>query len=448
MAKQGTETMLVINGKDKTDSAASYRYMAGKCIVVFSNSPKEYTYNASNVRELRLRESIDPDTVIVYVNGRQLSDLSKILYFGEFYRMMKDGHKTLSYRQADVRIERNCLAVQKNQDLFSYFRETAEALSLVSDNGINILSAQYSRIGSVSEETVLSKYFEKSLGLASQAFPDALIYPFGLNQSQKEAVENAFSSRISIIQGPPGTGKTQTILNIVANAVRRGKTVAVVSNNNSATKNVEEKLEKYGLSFITAFLGSKSNKERFLAEQTGAYPDMSDWELDAQAQSRCSERVKTLTDELDRMLAIKNRIAQIDHELLELSPERHYFGEFKDTHVSGDGQLPAPDGLDSKKLLDLWLEYEDCAERGRQPGWFKKILILFRYSAAAVKLFAAAPDSVIPYLQSRYYEAKEAELRQERAALEERLSNYRFDAKMEKLSEESLRLFRSELARR
>jgi len=53
--------------------------------------------------------------------------------------------------------------------------------------------------------------------------PKAVIYPFGLNQSQKLAVERALSSKISIIQGPPGTGKTQTILNIIANVVRSGK---------------------------------------------------------------------------------------------------------------------------------------------------------------------------------------------------------------------------------
>ena len=96
--------------------------------------------------------------------------------------------------------------------------------------------------------------------------PEAVIYPFGLNQSQKLAVERALSSKISIIQGPPGTGKTQTILNIIANVVRSGQTVAVVSNNNSATHNVAEKLEKKNAAFLTAFLGSLANKQKFLED--------------------------------------------------------------------------------------------------------------------------------------------------------------------------------------
>ena len=56
-------------------------------------------------------------------------------------------------------------------------------------------------------------------------------------------------NQISVIQGPPGTGKTQTILNIIANILMQGKTVQIVSNNNSATENVYEKLSssKYNL---------------------------------------------------------------------------------------------------------------------------------------------------------------------------------------------------------
>lgn len=42
----------------------------------------------------------------------------------------------------------------------------------------------------------------------------------------------------------------------------------VVSNNNSATANVQEKLEKYNTSFIAAPLGSKDNKEAFYLPST------------------------------------------------------------------------------------------------------------------------------------------------------------------------------------
>ncbi|ATQ35474.1 DNA helicase [Mesoplasma entomophilum] len=105
------------------------------------------------------------------------------------------------------------------------------------------------------------------------------IYPFGINNSQRKAVENAFKSNISIIQGPPGTGKTQTILNILANILMENKTVAVVSNNNSAIDNVIEKLHSKVNSegkkinviddiwFLTSFLGKKSNNEKYFSKE-------------------------------------------------------------------------------------------------------------------------------------------------------------------------------------
>lgn len=82
-------------------------------------------------------------------------------------------------------------------------------------------------------------------------------------------------NQISVIQGPPGTGKTQTILNIIANILMQGKTVQIVSNNNSATENVYEKLSslKYNLGFIAATLGSSKNKKLFVEHQDAAYPD-------------------------------------------------------------------------------------------------------------------------------------------------------------------------------
>lgn len=72
---------------------------------------------------------------------------------------------------------------------------------------------------------------------------------YKLNEDQINAALKAIYYPISIIKGPPGTGKTNTIMHIVALALNRGETVAVVSTNSYAVKNVEEKaydsLKKY-----------------------------------------------------------------------------------------------------------------------------------------------------------------------------------------------------------
>lgn len=409
--------LILINGQDKTDSVKEFQPCGDACDVVYTSSPKVYHYQGGKVKILELRQRIDPIGLIVTVKGIRVTQIDEILDFGSFYRMICTGKKTLSYPREDVEIQRNCLAEEKQKSVFNYFKETAEAVSLVVGDNLNILSKQYDRIQVVSEETVLARYLDSSKQPETLLVPETIIYPFGLNQSQKVAVENALSSQISIIQGPPGTGKTQTILNIIANAVRNGKTVAVVSNNNSATLNVAEKLEKKGLSFLTAFLGSINNKERFLEAQTGRYPDMGEWTLGQEEKTQLNQEVITLSKELNDMLTAKNRIAEIEQEFLQLRPERHYFDEYYQTYTQAPQENLS--GLSSQKILNLWLEYEQHAERESRLGLLKKLSIMFRFNLSALKIFLQVPELVIPYLQRQFYIVWQRELIKEKAQLEQ-----------------------------
>ncbi len=440
----GEQCLLLINGQDKTDSVASFCFQDGMCEVIYTNSPKAYHYRAEKVQLLKVQNRLDSSQVIITVDGNPLSQVDTILDFGPFYRFLRTGKKALTYPKGQVELQKNCLKDQKQAGVFEYFKETAAAVSLVAEGGLNILSAQYERIKSVSDATVLSCYLDSSKKPEVRALPEAVIYPFGLNQSQKTAVENALSSQVSIIQGPPGTGKTQTILNIISNAVRNGQTVAVVSNNNSATLNVAEKLEKKGLSFLTAFLGNHDNKELFLAAQTGRYPDMSAWVLEPEEKSQLDQEVTVLSKELSEMLNVKNRIAAIEQEFLQLTPEQHYFSEYYNTYA----QAPKDEvkGLSSQKILSLWLEYEQHAQQKSKLGLLQKISILFRFNRSALKVFLQTPELVIPYLQRQFYVVRRQELTEERAQLEKKLEQYAFDEKMAELTEKSLRLFRAELS--
>ncbi|MBC5731943.1 AAA domain-containing protein [Pseudoflavonifractor hominis] len=437
--------MFLINGQDKTDSVASFRFQDGMCEVVYSSAPKPYHYRAEKVQLLKVQSRIDPSQFIITVDGNPFSQIDEILDFGSFYRFIRTGKRALTYPKGQVELQKNCLTSQRQAGVFEYFKETAAAVSLVAEDGLNILNAQYERIQSVSDATVLSCYLDSSKEPAVRALPEAVIYPFGLNQSQKTAVENALSSQISIIQGPPGTGKTQTILNIIANAVRNGQTVAVVSNNNSATLNVAEKLEKKGLSFLAAFLGSRANKEHFLEAQTGQYPDMSAWALEAEEEAQLNQEITVLSKELSEMLNAKNRIAAIEQELLQLTPEQHYFGEYYSTYAKG--LRDEVKGLSSQEILSLWLEYEQHAQQ--ESMWaslLQKIAILFRFNRSALRVFFKAPELVIPYLQRQFYMVRQQELTEERVQLEKKLERYAFDEKMAELTEKSLRLFRAELS--
>lgn len=442
----GIDTMIVINGRDRTDSIASCTVHPQKYGIVYKTSTQVYYYNSYNVKVLNVRQKIDPKSVVFKVNGCTIAPIEQILDFGEYYRIIRSEGRSISYRKSEVTLSKNCLYDAGNKGLFEYFKETAKAIGLRNENGDNILEGQYNRIQAVEESTVLAKYLNPKNSIEKKGNSVPLIYPFGINQSQKAAVENAFSSQVSIIQGPPGTGKTQTILNIVANAVRNGYTVAVVSNNNAATQNVAEKLEKQDLAFLTAFLGSSANKEQFLLEQTGHYPSMGSWGQRAEVTDVLNKEVQRLLDELTAMLESRNRIAQIEQELLELKTEQFYFEEYYNSRKSvpfNPGNLAK---LPSGKLLSLWLEYETSA--GQKISFFKKLLFSIRYSTAVLKLFDSTPGSVIPGLQKLFYRNKTSELQREQKKLEENLKNYRFDDKMDELRRKSMILFKAELTKR
>ena len=441
-----SKQLIIVNEKDKTESIVSFRFYSGKCDVVFNNSPRVYSYNSSNIQILKLKQVIEPNAVIFKYKGAIIADIDQIHDFGEFYRVIRAGKKDLSCRRSDVQISRNCLAEAPSKELFQYFKDTATAVSLETEDGINILKLQYDRITAVDDCTVLSRFLNPGLPVENRNDTASLIFPFGLNQSQKVAVENAFSSQVSIIQGPPGTGKTQTILNIIANAVRNGKSVAVVSNNNSATLNVAEKMEEHGLSFITAFLGSLKNKNKFLNTQTGTYPNMQSWILDVESKNALDEEVAQLSEELNAMLNSRNRIAEIDQELLALKPEQFYFEKYYEGRSSIKIDAQQLSQLTSGKLLLLWLEYEyGC---GKKIGFFKKLFLAIRFSKAVLALFSSIPEDAIPFIQNLYYQKKKAELQTEKEALEAKLRDYHFNEKMKELSEKSMRLFKLELAYR
>ena len=45
--------LILINGQDKTDSVASFQFRAGKYDVVYTTSPKVYSYQSSRVQILK-----------------------------------------------------------------------------------------------------------------------------------------------------------------------------------------------------------------------------------------------------------------------------------------------------------------------------------------------------------------------------------------------------------
>lgn len=74
-----------------------------------------------------------------------------------------------------------------------------------------------------------------------------VLTPIGADSSQLKAIAEAIHGRSFVMHGPPGTGKSQTITNIIANALYHGKRVLFVSEKKAALEVVQSRLESLGL---------------------------------------------------------------------------------------------------------------------------------------------------------------------------------------------------------
>jgi hypothetical protein len=74
-----------------------------------------------------------------------------------------------------------------------------------------------------------------------------LLSPQPADGSQLKAIARALSNQSFVLEGPPGTGKSQTITNLLANAVYQGKKVLFVAEKQAALSVVHERLGQVGL---------------------------------------------------------------------------------------------------------------------------------------------------------------------------------------------------------
>ena len=101
--------------------------------------------------------------------------------------------------------------------------------------------------------------------------PEEMAVPVDADSSQLEAVAESEQGRSFILYGPPGTGKSQTITNLIANALYHGKRVLFVAEKKAALDVVQSRLTKIGLApFCMELHSNKMDKQHFLRQMQAA----------------------------------------------------------------------------------------------------------------------------------------------------------------------------------
>ena len=424
----------------------------GKWDITFT-SGRPYSYKAENVMFLKNPDSLNPKDYQVLCNGKRLNSISAIYSFKstekEYWHIYCSNGDEYDYCTDDLELRKSILGHPGARKVFEYLEEVAGFITFKLPDDTAILLRQYEKIDYIDDETAAAVYLnpeqyksESGSGLDSTV----PVFPFGCNESQYTAVTNALSNRVSVIEGPPGTGKTQTILNIIANLILQGKTVQVVSNNNSAVDNVIEKMAspEYGLDFIVAPLGRVEKKQNFISAQSGAYPEFDGWKIDTGEHQEFISSLQEKTLLLQGIFREKNHLAKLRQELYDVHLEQEHFERL----IPAKERIVTRKKLSADKLMEFWQEYQDIQDGNKNAGLIYRIIRYFTHGISIGTLLKSDTDAVINGIQDLYYDTRIEEIQSEIRSIEQKLDNLDSDALMAELKEMSLRYFRDELGKK
>ncbi len=152
---------------------------------------------------------------------------------------------------------------------------------------------------------------EEELQLDTQLRPSDMLLPVPADSYQMEAVYRAtVLGQSFVLHGPPGSGKSQTITNIIANALYRGQRVLFVAEKMAALSVVHQRLSQIGLGpFCLELHSNKATKTSALSQ------------LEAAAQYKQGQTSADFEGESDRLYQLRHELRlHVDalHESLPL----------------------------------------------------------------------------------------------------------------------------------
>ena len=167
----------------------------------------------------------------------------------------------------------------------------------------------------------LAGTFAREAHLDDLKRPQDIYTPIDCDSSQLAAVNAAADGHSFVLEGPPGTGKSQTITNIIADTLARGKTVLFVSEKIAALSVVHDRLKKLQLgAFLLELHSAKATKSGVLAQlnaalSAGAQHSATGWEAEANRighlRRGLNDYVRTLHQEHPNGLTVFNSLALV-----------------------------------------------------------------------------------------------------------------------------------------
>lgn len=213
--------------------------------------------------------------------------------------------------------------------------------------------------------------------------PSDMAVVMSADSSQLVAIETAAKGESFVLHGPPGSGKSQTITNMIANALYQGKSVLFVAEKMAALSVVQNRLAKVGLDPFCLELHSNKAQKSAVFAQLAKTLEVSNLESPAEYEAIASK----LYEQRSRLNEIVN----------ELHAKRHNgFSVYEligmyETNASTDGKVSftgewaaniSPEQFDKCRVLlsDYATVSKECGDISAHP------LKSFRFSDYSMQM--------------------------------------------------------------
>lgn len=140
---------------------------------------------------------------------------------------------------------------------------------------------------------------EVVINLDTHLKPSDIALAISADSFQMEAICTAAQGKSFILHGPPGTGKSQTITNIIVDALYKGKKVLFVAEKMAALTVVQKRLKSVGVDPFCLELHSNKSKKSAVLEQ-----------LKARTEVLCKKSPEEFSAESERLHNLRNELSK------------------------------------------------------------------------------------------------------------------------------------------
>lgn len=210
---------------------------------------------------------VDTDNLLLNVTVFEYIKLNTGINFEEIYDLNKNTLKHFSlttvfnYIRAKTSNELSLL-VDEKKSFISSFTFSNQILW----NDINIRKDDLMKNDFISRLVEERPYLESD-DKELEDKNEKLAIPLGADSSQIKAIKDSIHGKSFVLDGPPGTGKSQTIVNMIVNALYNKKTVLFVAQKMAALDVVKKRIDDIKLGDFCLEIHSNKATKRHVLEQ-------------------------------------------------------------------------------------------------------------------------------------------------------------------------------------